>query len=87
MNQLFDEAEVPVVKRQAINDKCDNFVEKLIRERFAEIKEPLVPVSQFFESLYKHAAEQGIPKAAVNASGVAAAVNLAIARTEGKEWG
>lgn len=32
VNQLFDEAEVPVEKRHTINDKCDRFVQKLIGE-------------------------------------------------------
>lgn len=30
VNQLFDEAEVSVEKRQAINDKCDKFVQDLV---------------------------------------------------------
>jgi hypothetical protein len=32
VNQLFDEAEVPVTKRQAINDDCDGFVQKVLLE-------------------------------------------------------
>ena len=31
VNQLFDLAEVPVTKRQEINDTADEFVEKMIR--------------------------------------------------------
>jgi hypothetical protein len=30
VNQLFDLAEVPVKKRQEINDTCDEFVKKLV---------------------------------------------------------
>jgi hypothetical protein len=37
VKQLFDEAEVPVKKRHEINDKCDEFVEKLISETIAGI--------------------------------------------------
>lgn len=32
VNQLFDLAEVPVPKRQAINDRCDEFVRGLVAE-------------------------------------------------------
>lgn len=36
VNQLFDEAEVSVDTRQAINDKCTQFVERPITERLTE---------------------------------------------------
>ncbi len=39
VNQLFDEAEVPVKKRQEINDLCDEFVMKLVRDYIAKDKE------------------------------------------------
>lgn len=34
VNQLFDLAEVPVEKRQAINDKADSFVYRLLTKQF-----------------------------------------------------
>lgn len=36
VNQLFDEAAVPVAVRQRINDDCDAFVVKMLR-RYAEV--------------------------------------------------
>lgn len=35
VNQLFDLAEVPVVKRQAINDRADEFVLKMLNKLIA----------------------------------------------------
>lgn len=36
VNQLFDEAGVPVEVRQAINDRCDEWVTGLLREWLGE---------------------------------------------------
>lgn len=36
VNQLFDMAEVPVEKRQAINDRCDDLVHSIIQSQLTE---------------------------------------------------
>lgn len=44
VNQLFDVAEVPVKKRQEINDMCDDYVQERVLELLKKI---LIPDSRF----------------------------------------
>ncbi len=65
VNQLFDIAEVPVTKRQSINDKCTDFVHSFFPE-----EKPLKPLSEVSEAdaievgkIYKNNVPGGIGRA------------------------
>lgn len=53
VNQLFDMAEVPVEKRQAINDRCDDLVHSIIQSQLTEKDKEIERLKGLIDKCYE----------------------------------